>query len=106
MLSGYRGRPEGPLPRLDTHVDLVDWRGGRRFAGADAVLGALAAALAARRNAGMAAPTGVLSHHLVHDAAAWRFLERLLAWGEEAPGVRWVRPRDMLPERVRTRGSV
>ena len=105
VLSGYRGRPEGPLPRLDTHVDLVDWRGGRRFAGADTVLGTLAAALAARRNAGMAAPTGVLSHHLVHDAAAWRFLERLLAWGEEAPGVCWVRPRDMLPERVRTRGS-
>ena len=33
VLSGYRGRPEGPLPRLDTHVDLVDWRRGRRFAG-------------------------------------------------------------------------
>ncbi len=98
VLSGYRGRPEGPLPRLDTHVDLVDWRGGRRFAGADAVLGALAAALAARRDTRITAPTGVLSHHLVHDEAAWRFLERLLAWGEDAPGVRWVRPRDAIPD--------
>ena len=105
VLSGYRGRPEGPLPRLDTHVDLVDWRGGRRFAGAGRVLGALAEALAARRNAGVISPTGVLSHHLVHDASAWRCLERLLAWGEDAPGVRWVRPRDALPEQARTRGS-
>ena len=112
MLSGYRGRPEGPLPRLDTHVDLIDWRGGRRFAGAEAVLGALVDVLAARRRAqdlqdlqdlrGLRdpRPTGVLSHHLVHDAAAWRFLEDLLAWVDEAPGVRWVRPRDALPGRA------
>ena len=97
VLSGYRGRPEGPLPRLDTHVDLIDWRGGRRFAGAGTVLRALADALAARRRAGDRRPTGVLSHHLVHDADAWRFLGALLAWGSEAPGVRWVRPRDCLP---------
>ncbi len=107
-LSGYRGRPEGPLPRLDTHVDLIDWRGGRRFAGVEGVLGALVEALAARRRAGdpggpgdpgdPGAPTGVLSHHLVHDASAWRFLEDLLAWVEEAPGMRWVRPRDALPD--------
>ena len=115
-VSGYRGRSEGPLPRLDTHVDLIDWRGGRRFAGAEAVLGALADALAARRRAegsgaprapqapclpgGDLRPTGVLSHHLVHDAAAWRFLEDLLTWVEETPGARWVRPRDALPGRT------
>ena len=99
VLSGYRGRPEGPLPRLDTHVDLVDWRGGRRFAGSAAVLRALADALAARRSARDPVPTGLLSHHLVHDAAGWRFLEDLLAWGEETPGVRWVRPRDALAGR-------
>ena len=105
VLSGYRGRPEGPLPRLDTHVDLVDWRGGRRFAGADTVLGALAAALAARRDTSDPRPTGVLTHHMAHDAAAWEFLDALLAWGEDAPGVRWVRPRDALPGRPRARDS-
>lgn len=113
-VSGYRGRPEGPLPRLDTHVDLIDWRGGRRFAGAETVLGALADALAARRRArdpeapdasetpGAPAdppPIGVLSHHLAHDDPAWRFLEHLLAWIDETPGVGWVRPRDALPGR-------
>ena len=115
-VSGYRGRPECPLPRLDTHVDLIDWRRGRRFAGVEAVLGALVAALGARRRAedrrdlpGSRSPclpprplrpTGVLSHHLVHDAAAWRFLEDLIAWVEETPGVRWVRPRDALAGRA------
>ena len=97
VLSGHRGRPHGPLPRLDTHVDLVDWRGGRRFAGAGAVLAALLEALVSRRHAGDARPTGVLSHHLVHDCAAWSFLEDLLAWGAGAPGVRWVGVRDLLP---------
>lgn len=95
-LSGHRGRPAGPLPRLDTHVDLIDWRVGRRFAGAGAVLRALTDALAARRRAGDPRPTGVLSHHLAHDAGAWRFLGALLAWGARAPGVRWLRPRDLL----------
>ena len=97
VLSGYRGRPEGPLPRLDTHVDLIDWRGGRQFAGASAVLGALVDALAARRGAADPRPTGLLSHHLDHDAEAWRFIEKLLAWGEDEPGVQWVRARDVLP---------
>ena len=118
MLSGYRGRPEGPLPRLDTHVDLIDWRGGRRFAGAEAVLGALVDVLAARRRAqdlqdlrGLRGPrpTGVLSHHLVHDAAAWRFLEDLLAWVEDAPGVRGSGPamrfRAARPHRAPGNGS-
>ena len=105
VLSGYRGRPAGPLPRLDTHVDLVDWRGGRRFAGAGTVLAALAAALAARRGASDPRPIGVLTHHLAHDAAAWSFLEDFLAWGEDAPGVRWVRPRDALRDRALSRGG-
>ena len=96
MLSGFRGRPAGPLPRLDTHVDIVDWRGGRRFAGAEAVLAALVAALAANRRSEDPRPIGVLTHHLVHDTAAWRFLGDLAAWADGAPGVRWSRPRDAL----------
>ena len=98
MVSGFRGQPASPLPRLDTHVDLTDWRSGRRFVGTGAALGALVEALAARRSTGDLRPTGVLSHHLVHDAGSWRFLEDLLAWGARAPGVRWVRPRDLLPD--------
>jgi hypothetical protein len=25
-------------------------------------------------------PTGILTHHLVHDTATWRFLENLQDW--------------------------
>ena len=112
-LPGPPGRPAAP-PRHPRRY--IDWRRGRRFAGVEAVLGALAAALGARRRAedrrdlpGSRSPcppprplrpTGVLSHHLVHDAAAWRFLEDLIAWVEETPGVRWVRPRDALAGRA------
>ena len=98
MLSGYRGQPDAALPRLDTHADLIDWRGGRRFAGTNAVLRAIAGDFEARRRRRCEdlPPTGVLTHHLVHDPDAWRFLEDLLAWGDETPGVRWVRPLDVL----------
>ena len=102
VLSGYRGRPECPLPRLDSHVDLIDWQGGRRFAGASAVLGALVDALAERRRCGDHRPIGVLSHHLEHDAGVWQFLQALLAWGDDAPGVRWVRPRDAISCLIRS----
>jgi hypothetical protein len=32
-----------------------------------------------RKRAESAEPSGILSHHLVHDAAAWDFLAELLA---------------------------
>jgi hypothetical protein len=32
----------------------------------------------------------VLSHHLAHDEAAWRFLETLLPRLSEHPAVRWL----------------
>ncbi len=101
---GFRGlstlAPRGsavPVPGLvqaNVHADIVDWRGGRRFRGEAAVLGAIVAHLAARR-AGRADPgeaTGLLTHHLVHDAASLRFLERLTATLAEHPAARWIAP--------------
>ena len=37
---------------IDVHVDIIDWRGSRGFAGEDACLGTLVAHLAARRQGG------------------------------------------------------
>ena len=69
------------LVEIDTHVDVIDWRGSRGFAGESVCLGRLAAHLAARRaGATQAAATGLLTHHLVHDRATWRFLEKLQDW--------------------------
>lgn len=73
------------LNRVNTHVDIVAWREGRRFIGE-----AEALAAAARRLAG-GEPIGWLTHHAVHDAAAWDFLERLL--GLES--VRWASAQEL-----------
>ena len=83
---GYRGLSTfGPRPRVhpvrgllqvNTHVDLIDWKGGRVFAGEQATLAGLVAALAQAR-AGGGEPVGLLSHHLAMDAGAWDFLRSL-----------------------------
>ncbi|MDO8975062.1 polysaccharide deacetylase family protein [Reyranella sp.] len=83
---GYRGLSTfGPRPRLhpvrgllqvNTHVDLIDWKGGRTFAGEETVLAALVTALA-RARGGDGEPIGILSHHLAMDAGAWDFLRSL-----------------------------
>lgn len=79
------------IVQVNTHVDLVAWRSDRGFAGEDAVLGAAVRHLAAKREgrADAGEATGWLSHHLVHDEAAWAFLERLFETVRVAQGVRW-----------------
>jgi len=65
--------------QVNCHVDLIDWRGGRGFIGEGAALGLLVQHLAARRSRGADddEPTGILSHHAVHDEACWDFLDAL-----------------------------
>jgi hypothetical protein len=68
---------------VNTHVDVIDWRGRNGppggFLGESACLELFISHLQARRLAlvDRNEPTGVLSHHLVHDPATWRFLEKL-----------------------------
>jgi peptidoglycan/xylan/chitin deacetylase (PgdA/CDA1 family) len=92
---GYRGlstfgirrrvSPVSGLLQVNTHLDLIDWK-ARRFAGADALLAALAAALSAARETGE--PIGLLSHHLAMDEAAWSFLQSFWGAVKGMPGVR------------------
>jgi hypothetical protein len=85
------------LPRADAHLDLLRWRGGARFRGRGRFLRALAAELRGRRLAGAwEAPIGLLTHHLVHDAAAWDFLAAFLHWTADRPEVCWA----ALPELI------
>lgn len=89
-----RARREAAAGLLETncHVDLIDWRGGRRFRGVDSTLAQLRGHLTARREGGAdaAEPSGILTHHLVHDEDCWRFLEALLERCHDHPGVRWL----------------
>lgn len=72
-LSAVPGPPVPGLRRWDATLDPIDWRGGRSLADPDALLRGLAADIAAGRT------VGLLTHHLAHDAAIWRFVEDLLS---------------------------
>lgn len=75
-----RAQAVSGLAQINTHVDIIDWRGSRGFVGEEAALGAIVEHLAARRG-GLAdtdEPTGILTHHRDHDGACWAFLATLL----------------------------
>jgi hypothetical protein len=97
-LSTFKPRPArvaaAGVLQVNTHVDIIDWR-SRAFAGDEAAVSALTAHLAARRNGAADAdePTGLLSHHLVHDAPSWRFLDRLFAATCRHAAISWLTPR-------------
>ncbi|MBB4236897.1 polysaccharide deacetylase family protein [Rhizobium esperanzae] len=88
-LSVYgRARQGGPMPLLNTHVDIIDWHGTRGGRGEAELVAELVAELH-DRFAGNDEPIGVLTHHLVHDAAAWDFLSALFVMTGRHPAVRW-----------------
>ena len=72
-LSVFGPEKPGPLRRLNTHVDLIDWRGSGRAKGLDLLLAEITLVVA--RDASI----GLLTHHLIHDAAAWAVLDGVLA---------------------------
>jgi len=100
VLSGFGARRAGTAgPRaVNTHVDLIDWRGGRGGRPPEAVAAALVAHLRARRRARVdpGEPTGILSHHRDHDERCWAVLEGLLERVEAHPGGRWLDAREAL----------
>jgi hypothetical protein len=93
-LSTYGPRAaagEGGLTRVNTHVDLVEWR-RRGFVGVAAALGRLVGHLQARRTGVVdpTEPTGILTHHQLLDAEAAAFVEHLLALTRRHPAARWL----------------
>jgi len=81
-----RERPLRGLLEINTHVDLVDWKGTRCFVGEQAALGALVGALAHARTVSQE-PVGLLSHHLAMDAEAWDFLRSMWEEAQKMPGL-------------------
>ncbi len=83
-LSCFAPTPDtSPIPRLDSDLDIVDWRGGRVGRPLDDL---------ARKLAGIVARgdrLGILTHHLAHDAAAWDALGALLDRLAAHPAVRF-----------------
>jgi hypothetical protein len=91
-----RAAPVAGLLQVNTHLDIIDWR-VRRFAGADAILAALANALSAARITGE--PIGLLSHHLAMDGQAWDFLNSFWGTLRGMPAVKIAAARELFASR-------
>ncbi len=84
-LSTFRPRvsvsPADGLVQVNTHWDPVAWRSGGGLGDRVALLDALAARArdVASGRSDPGEPFGILTHHLVHDAWTWRFLEEILS---------------------------
>ncbi|AXA45170.1 polysaccharide deacetylase family protein [Rhizobium leguminosarum] len=88
-LSVYgRAQQGGPVTLLNTHVDIIDWHGTRGGRSEAELVAELVAELR-DRFAGSNEPIGLLTHHLVHDAAGWNFLSALFSVTGRHPAVRW-----------------
>jgi hypothetical protein len=93
FLPRTRAEPVRGLVQVNTHADLLSWKPKPARCSGDAkIMADLVGHLAARR-AGTADPaeaTGVLTHHMAHDEAAWTFMEKLLAHTAGRRGVAWL----------------
>lgn len=68
------------LRRINTHLDPIDWRGTRSLVAPETLVAQIVRQLRDRRlgHADSDEPYGILTHHLVHDAAIWQFTTELL----------------------------
>ncbi len=74
---------------IDTHVDIINWRGTRGFAGEDKVLSQIIRILGEGRQAMAPEQLGMLTHHLDHDDGCWQFMDRLSILINDHPGAAW-----------------
>jgi hypothetical protein len=91
-ISTYGPRSRDDRQAVNAHADIIDWHHGRGFVGTEAATALIAGHLAARRErrADPKEPTGILTHHLVHDDACWDFLTELVYRLSRLAGVRWL----------------
>lgn len=93
-LSVYGPEAAGSLPLLNTHVDVIDWRGTRGGKDHDLLFAETAERMRqAHETGGM---TGILTHHLDHDESVWAFLRSLFTLTASHPGCRWRSSRQWL----------
>jgi hypothetical protein len=86
----------GSIPEINTHIDLIDFRGTRKCRDHGLLAGAVAATLSHSLDHGRY-PVGVLSHHLIHDAAAFDFLEGLFSVANRHL---WLSPGELIGRRI------
>ena len=92
-LSVFGPAQAAALPVVNTHVDIIDWHGSGGGWPVERLTQAMLHAI------GRDDPLGILTHHLVHDAQAWMFLEGLIALTADHPGCRWAALPDLIVAR-------
>lgn len=92
-LSAYGSPLKAPLATINSNVDIIDWHGTRGCHPTAFLVDGIVTQLADGFEGG--GPVGLLTHHLVHDEAAWQFLEQLLAVSKDA-GAKWLAIGDLL----------
>lgn len=90
-LSAFGQEEPAVIKMLNTHVDLIDWKGTRGGRATDLLIGDFINTIQTTRK-----PIGFLTHHLVHDDAAWAFMETLFDATVRHTGCRWVSSREIL----------
>jgi hypothetical protein len=79
LSAGAKIERYADLVYMAADADVTAWKDGARFKGEVRILSALQKALRERRRAGeLQRPVGLLTHHLAHDEATWRFLAWVL----------------------------
>lgn len=92
---GHRLVSQAGLAVTNTHIDIVDSRAGNVCRDHGVLTASLARELAMARQAG-GEPVGLLSHHLVSDDEAFRFLRDLFSAAAQSHSVRWHTPREIM----------
>lgn len=92
---GHKLASTDRLTVVNTHIDIVDSRAGNRCRDPHMLVTNLIQELKQAREAG-GGPVGVLSHHLVSDDDAFRFLHDLFTCAAQSGAARWSTPRELL----------
>jgi hypothetical protein len=93
---GHKLASRPGLTVVNTHTDIVDSRAGNRCRDHGTLISGLVQELQQARAADDGRPVGVLSHHLVSDDEAFRFLAELFTVAARSDAVTWKTPVDLL----------
>ncbi|KSV78803.1 MULTISPECIES: polysaccharide deacetylase family protein [unclassified Ensifer] len=96
--------PEKPslFKLVNTHADVMDWQGTRGCREHAAIVADIIARLRQicgddeKRRDQAGRTIGVLTHHLVHDAGVWSFMEELFTLTAAHPACRWRTGADLI----------
>ena len=84
--------PVKGLKQINTHVDLIDWNGNKAFVGDRIAINYIVEHLKNKRLGYIdpTEPTGLLTHHLLHQSTCWSFLEKLFIEINAHPSANWL----------------